>query len=218
VCVTSFAFLPAIAPTAFGAQRSALPALPLLIGAMPLLLYEAARRLLPGRAVLVARVLVPLVLFSSEAIDAPTRYAQLANDARNVDETQVAMARVLARGHTAQVVWTTGGSGAVRYFASARVVDVTANAGAKPDWPRPDFVEIVPGRSSIHGPDAHTLRALAFRTTTPDTVDGTGHRTRERWLVACADASSTHELRAGEHTVQFRCAAGGVGPVAHGRR
>ena len=217
VCAASFAFLPAIVPTAFVAQRSALPALPLLVGAMPILLYAGARSLLPPRALLAARVLVPLVLLSSEAVDAPARYWQLANDARNVDETQVAMALALERDHAGRVVWTTGGSGAVRYWSRARVVEVGGSAPATPDRPRPDFVEIVPGRSSIQGPGAHELRALAFRTTTPDTVDGTNHAARERYLVACVDGTSTLELRAGGQALRFPC-PGGVGPVAHGQR
>jgi hypothetical protein len=223
LCLVSFAWLPPVIPRAFYAQRYALPALPLLVGAIPILVYEGARRLLPLRGVIVLRIVVPLLLVASEALDAPVRYRHLANDARNVDEIQVAMARELSRGPAWQVVWTFDGAGALRYFGRGRAVDLspaTHSPLAGPDAQgfldahRPNFIEIVPSVSSIDGATDRSLPVLSFTTTTLDTVDGTREPRRQRWLVACTDPSRPDRLRAGGRVIGFRCGEGDIGTLA----
>jgi hypothetical protein len=211
-CGISFASLSDAAPAAFSAHRYALPALPLMIAAIPIVVCEALRRWLPARAATVGRIALPALLILSVVIDAPTRYRQLANDALNVDEVQVAMGRVLGRGPAGQVVWVPAGGGALRYFGRANVIVLStgiarAAPGAAPllDAPRPHFVEVVPHRSSLDGRGARGFPAMSFRTTTPDTVDGTPDVLHQRWLVACSDPSATQHLQVQGQVLAFRC-------------
>lgn len=219
-CAVAFAFLPPVVPGAFYAQRHALPALPLLVGAIPILAYESLRRLLPPRTVTVVRVAVPLLLVSSVILDMPIRYRYLANDARNIDEIQVAMARTLGRGPSSQVVWASDGGGALRYFGRGVVIDLsgvntravqTPDAEVFLDAHRPNFIEIVPRLSSIDGTAARGFPAMSFNATTPDSAAGTPQYKHQRWLVACADASRPERFHLRERVFGFRCGEGNLG-------
>jgi hypothetical protein len=214
LCVVGFAFLPPFVRGAFHAQRLALPALPLLVAATPILVCEGLRRVVPLRVLTVARVAVLLLLASSVALDGPIRYRRLAADARTVDEVQVAMARTLARGPVQQVVWASDGGGALQYFSRGTVIDLSgANTRAlrAPDPQafldayRPDFIEIVAKLSSIDDAPARQFRALSFTATAPDAITGASER---RWLVACTDTPRPERLHLGERVFGFRCGGG----------
>jgi hypothetical protein len=219
LCAVAFALMPAAIPGAFFTQRHALPALPLLVGSLPVLLFEGSRRCLPARATPVLRGAIPLLLISSVALDAPIRYQYLANDTRNVGEVQAAMGNALAQGPATQVVWASDAVGGLRYLAPGVVIDLSG-ANSLPlrgpvaqdflDAHRPHFIEIVPRLSTIDRGSGERLKARAFRTTTPDTAGGAPDSVHQRWLLACTDPGAVGRLHVAGHTFDFRCAEGGA--------
>jgi hypothetical protein len=191
-CAVSFALVAPVDPEAFYHQRYVLPALPLLVGPLPLLLHEALVRSLPARSarlVAAAAVAVCIVLLVSAA---PARYAHLANDARNIDDVQVALGRSLAGAAPSDVVWAID-AGAVRYFGNAFVVDMMGlntpdvlgeRAQAFLDAHPPRYVEVVPSWSRLDGGSASRFPRVLFEPTTPYTATGFPLMQRH-WLVRC---------------------------------
>src|SRR5262249_20371416 len=122
-CAVSFGLVAPTDPQAFYHQRYVLPALPLLIGPLPLLLYAPLARRLPRRYAAAAGSAVVGALLFIALRHAPARYVHLANDAHNIDDVQVALGRTLATSARDDVVWAVD-AGAVRYFGNAFVVDM----------------------------------------------------------------------------------------------
>jgi hypothetical protein len=176
-CAVSFFLVPPTDPAAFYHQRYVLPALPLLLTALPLVLEASLSRLSSKLAMpMGAAAVIGLGALLVTAI--PARAARLANDAHNIDDVQVAFGRALAQASDSDVLWTID-AGGPRYFGRPYVVDLIGLN--TPEMLRPDrdaflaahqprFLDVFPGWSSVRV-DPHTpLPARAFETTTPYTV------------------------------------------------
>src|SRR5262249_34609063 len=151
-CAASFVVVPPLDPKTFDQQRHVLPVLPLLVASLPILVSDALRPPLPvpsGRRVEAA---VVGLLVVSVLVVARFRYPTLSNDARNVDDVQVGLARQLESLNRDEVVWAVD-AGAVRYFGRAFVVDLLGRDGADArrfvDTRRPAYIEMVPAWSSL---------------------------------------------------------------------
>jgi len=221
-CAVSFALIAPIDPAAFYHQRYVLPALPLLIGPLPLLLHEPLARRWPRRHATMATAAVVGALCFTTVRHAPDRYAHLANDARNIDDVQVALGRRLAAAGADEVVWAVD-AGAVRYFGNAFVVDMMGlntpellgeNAQPFLNAHPATYVEVVPSWSSLRGA-ATGLPAITFTPNTPYTVTGFPAMQRHV-LVRCAADDRT---RFGVRTRLFDlvCAAAGGTTMASSR-
>jgi hypothetical protein len=214
LCAVSFGLVRPIDPDAFRHQRHALPVLPLIVVALPPLLDWGLKRLLSGGPALAwARGAVLGLLVAALLVDAPSRYARLDNDARNIDDVQVAIGRSLAALPRDHVVWAVD-AGAVRYFGSPIVVDLLGlnsgdllgpDAQAFLDARPPQFIE-VPGWVSLDDGSGRRLRGQAFTPTTPYTVTGipSAHR---HMLVRCDVAALRGTLRVRDRTFGFTCPA-----------
>lgn len=200
-CASSFALIHPGDPAAFYHQRYILPVLPLLIAPVPSLAQAGLERI-AGRAcrVLFAILLVPLTALL--VLAAPARFRRLSNDARNVDEVQVAVGRALARARASDVAWAVD-AGAARYFGHAFVVDMIGlntpallrdDAQQYLDEHPPRFLESVPDWSTVEG---RTQHAAVFRPSTRYTVTSFP-RMQQHALIACAPGV------AGRYTIRSR--------------
>jgi hypothetical protein len=213
-CAASFVAIPPVDTRAFYHQRYVLPVLPLIVGAMPVLLYERfPRRLLPARAMRLVQAAVMIVFALSVVVSASARYAILANDARNVDDVQVAIGKHLAAASPYQTVWAVD-AGAVRYFGGAFVVDLLGLNSAEMlgpdaskflDTHRPRYIETVAEWSQVDTDTPQRLQAVSFRTSTPYTVT-TFAAMQQHWIVVCSDPAVSGQLVIRERRLPFRCA------------
>lgn len=201
-CALSFILIRPFDPLAFYHQRYVLPALPLVLGGTPVLVCELLSRTGFDRTAAIGRVVLPLWLASSLVVEAPTRYRALANDARNIDDVQVAIGRTLAEASPQQSVWAVD-VGAVRYFGNAFVVDLIGlneprilgpSAQAFLTEHPPDFVEIVPTWTELDGDASKRLQSRFFQTSTGYTVTSFPAM-RRHWLAICDDATVSGRLR-----------------------
>ena len=108
-------------------------------------------------------------------VDGPRRYRQLENDARNIDDIQVALGKSLAGGASDQSVWAVD-AGAVRYFGTPFVVDLLGlntdallglDAQGFLDRHPPRFIEVVPGWSALDETSQRRLRGTLFAPPSP---------------------------------------------------
>jgi hypothetical protein len=211
-CAASFVLVPPIDPATFAIQRHALPALPLMVAAIPILVSDAVGRLLPARGARLVRVGVVGLLVLSLLVVSRHRYPTLSNDARSLDEVQVVIARQLDSMESDQVVWAVD-AGAARYFGHAFVVDLlgghdaqTAGADAQRflDEHRPSYIEMAPLWSSL---DVASSRRLPVTRFAPP-PDGTSIDSPlpERWLVKCDDPAVSGRVAVRGRIFNFRCA------------
>lgn len=189
LCGLSFALIPPIDPQAFYHQRYALPGVALLLPAAPVLAKLALRGV--GRLWL-RRLMgggLAVTTAASLALDLPGRLEHLENDARNIDDVQVALGRVLVRADPSERVWAVD-AGAVRYFGGAFVVDTLGlntpqvlgfGAASFLAAHQPTFLEVVPGWSSISITEGGPLIGWTFAPTTPYTV--TSFKPMQRHLL-----------------------------------
>ena len=213
-CAASFVTIPPVDPRSFYHQRYVLPVLPLLVGSMPVLLYETfPRRLLPARALRLVQIAVMVVLAVSVVVSASVRYAMLANDARNVDDVQVAIGKHLESASPDQTVWAVD-AGAIRYFGSAFVVDLLGLNSAQMlgpdasrflDTHRPRYIETVAEWAQVDLETPQRLQAVSFRTSTPYTVT-TFAAMQQHWIVVCSDPAASGQVVIRERRLPFRCA------------
>lgn len=214
-CAVSFALVRPVDPDAFYHQRYVLPVLPLVVGGVPVLLSAVLSALLPkGRPLAVARAAALALLAASLLIDTPTRYARLANDARNIDDVQVNVGTALASARPGEAVWAID-AGAVRYFGSAFVVDMIGlnnaellggGAQAFLDAYPPRYIEIVPGWSAIDPQAMSQLRGAVFKPSTPYTVTGFSPM-QEHVLALCDRPDLVGRVQVGQRSFIFRCAS-----------
>jgi hypothetical protein len=108
----------------------------------------------------------------------PARFTRLENDARNIDDVQVAAGMSLRALPPTATVWAVD-AGAMRYFGSARVVDMMGlntpallGAGAQPflDAARPAFLEAAPPWSEFRAESGALTEFGVFSPSTPYTV------------------------------------------------
>lgn len=211
----SFALIHALDPDAFYHQRYPLPGVPLLLVAIPSLAERAFASLGP-RPLALARAALGLVLAGSVAAAAPERFARLSNDARNIDDVQVAEARSLAGARPQDVAWAVD-AGALRYFGGAFVVDMMAlntpallgeGAQAWLDAHPPRFLQVVPTWSALDQASAAAFPHRSFRPGTPYTITRVPafQPMRTHHLVTCPAGSPPGGFQVRGRVYAFRCA------------
>jgi hypothetical protein len=215
-CAVSFALVRPIDPGALYYQRYVLPVLPLLVGSTPVLLNVGLTRVLHNRTMkaCVGSVLVALMVLTI-VVDGPRRYRQLENDARNIDDIQVALGKSLAGGASDQYVWAVD-AGAVRYFGTPFVVDLLGlntdallglDAQRFLDRHPPRFIEVVPGWSALDETSQRRLRGALFAPSTPYTVSGVaGIPMQRHLLVRCDDSALEGAIFVSQRRFAFHCA------------
>ncbi len=163
-----------------------------------------------------------LALFvMSIATDVPARYHHLENDARNIDDVQVALGKSLADADPKDTVWVVD-AGAVRYFGSAFVVDMIglnsdaileSDAQQFLDRHPPRFLEMVPGASVVDEVSARRLVGILYKPSTSYTVSGFPNMPmQQHLLLRCDDAGLQGRILVREREFGFRCASRGADP------
>ena len=209
-CAISFALVRPVDPPAFYHQRYVLPALLPIVAALPLLAHEMLRlaHVRAGVAVGVLVIVMSAVLLAS----APERYRRLSNDARNIDDVQVAFGHALARAAPAATAWVVD-AGATRYFGRAFVVDLMGlntfellkpDAQTFLDRHPPSYLDVFAKWSSIEWNHHGTIRSQSFVASTPYTVTSSPEM-REHTLVVC-EPGLTGRIKVRARTYAFRCA------------
>ncbi|MEQ1898214.1 MAG: hypothetical protein ABL971_12585 [Vicinamibacterales bacterium] len=210
-CAVSFALVRPVDPHAFYHQRYALPGAALILFALPILVHAVlaplGRRLATGLAV--ASVVVALTV---AAAGVPARAARLANDARNIDDVQVAFGRALGEEPAARTAWVVD-AGASRYFGRPFVVDLMGlNTPEMLDSPQryldahpPSYLDVFPGWSRVEGEAADSGAPITFATTTPYTVTS-DPRMRQHSLLRCGPPGSEGRMVVRNRDWPFRCA------------
>jgi hypothetical protein len=211
-CAVSFALVRPFDPEALYHQRYVLPVLPLVVGSVPILAHDVARRWLPIPAGTVAYGVLLALVGVSLMIETSTRYQRLANDARNIDDVQVATGQALASEPASDVTWAID-AGAIRYFGNTFVVDLMGLNNAQLlgveaqkylDEHRPRYVEIVPTWSRLDAQSARTMRGVVFQPTTSYTVTSLPAMQRH-WLGRCEPGVSG-QLWVRARPFDFACA------------
>jgi hypothetical protein len=216
-CTVSFALVRPIDPGALYHQRYVLPVLPLFVIAMPVLVDAALKRVVATGALRTWGLAVVLSLFMAAiVVDGPVRYEHLANDAKNIDDVQVALGKSLAAADHEHTVWAVD-AGAVRYFGSAFVVDliglnnsVVLGSSAQEflDQHPPRFIEVVPGWSQLDEKSERELTGALYRPATPYTVSGFPNLPMQRhFLARCDDAALRGRILVRGRNFGFRCAS-----------
>ena len=215
-CAVSFALVRPTDPGALYYQRYVLPVLPLLVGSAPLLLSVGLKRVLQNRTAQawVWSVLLGLMVLTM-AVDGPGRYRQLENDARNIDDVQVALGKSLAGAASDESVWALD-AGAVRYFGTPFVVDLLGlntdallgpDAQGFLDRHPPRFIEVLPGWSGLDETSQQRLRGRVFAPSTTYTVSGVPEIPMQRHLlVRCDDSTLRGTIFVRQRRFTFRCA------------
>ncbi len=210
-CGLSFLLIPPHDPGAFYHQRYILPALPLMLASTPILVDAALAGLIPA-ALPLLRAAVLALLAAGMLAGAPQRYRRLANDARNIDDVQVALGRSLATAAPTDVVWAVD-AGAVRYFGGAFVVDLMGlntpeilAPGAQQflDAHPPRYLDVVPLWSVLDRTSQPQFAATVFRPTTPYTV--TGFAPMQTHSLATCPPAASGDLILARRAFRFACA------------
>ena len=215
-CAVSFALVRPVDPGALYYQRYVLPVLALMVASIPVLVSAGLRRVLrnpPARA-WVWTILLALMALTM-AVDGPRRYQQLENDARNIDDIQVALGKSLADAPADQSVWAVD-AGAVRYFGAPFVVDLLGlntdallGPGAQEFLDRhpPRFIELIPGWSALDETSQRRLRGTLFAPSTSYTVSGVaGIPMQRHLLVRCDDSELEGAILVSQRRFAFHCA------------
>jgi hypothetical protein len=210
-CAASFALVHPRDPVAFYHQRYVLPALFGMVAGLPLLADEMLRRI-SGRAVR-AGFTATVVALAVLLIDAsPARYRRLSNDARNIDDVQVAVGRSLASASAADSVWVVD-AGASRFFGTPFVVDLIGLntpevLGSDPytflNLHRPRYLERVDGWLEIESTHGSRLSGRTFEASTPFTVTGDA-RMRRHELLTCAPPDIVGRVAIRGRLFPFQC-------------
>jgi len=213
----SFVASPPFDPAAFYHQRYVLPALSLVLGSAPAWAAGVLAVFRPGGGAPAAAVLAA-VLAAAQILAAPARLARLANDARNIDDVQVAVGRSLEGAPSDAVIWAVD-AGAIRYFGRARVVDMIGlntpemlGATAAPFLSRnpPSVLVEVSNWSGLDPESSAALRSDVFRPSTPYTVTSSPAMSVHRIVRCRPGVSGWYRIRS--RVFPFSCAA----PLAAG--
>jgi hypothetical protein len=214
-CATSFALIRPVDPAAFYHQRYVLPGVILMIVALPILALELLGRL-PRASVLPARVAALALGFALVLQASPARYHRLSNDARNVDDVQVAFGSALATASPSERAWVVD-AGASRFFGKAFVVDMIGlntpdvlrpDAQAYLDTQSPRYLDLFQGWSTVEASERFPQRP--FEASTPYTVTSY-RRMRRHVLVTCEPAGAMGVMTVRGRSFGFRCASSGDG-------
>ena len=189
----SFTLIPPVDPPAFYHQRYALPGLLLVLFSMPMLIDVVLRALPDIRFARYARYGVVVALGALIALPLPNRLRHLANDARNIDDVQVAEGKSLANQSPAAVVWAVD-AGAIRYFGNAFVVDAMglnspdllgANAQTFLNAHPAQYLSFVQGWTRLDTSPPQQMAGTVFRPSTPYTVTSV-QMMAAHYLIRCA--------------------------------
>ncbi len=201
--VCSCLLVPPSDPAAFYHQRYSLPALAPMLGALPLLLAPIQWRWAVAFGSLVAAIgTIPLL---------PQRERRFVNDARNIDDVQVAIGRALASADDTSVTWTID-AGAIRYFANGYVVDLMGlNSPQLLTASSMDFLARHPANFLVlldawvrSAPPPLPVRA--FATSTPYTVTSMTQMGRQS-LYLCLPEAPPSQFRIFDRALPVICAA-----------
>ena len=212
-CAVSFALIPPADPPAFYHQRYVLPGVMLAIAAMPILVDGVLTRFAP-RAPRVVAPLLAAALAVAALASLPARARHLANDAKNIDDVQVAFGRQLPSQPVTGSVWAVD-AGAIRFFGAPFVVDTIGlntpqllGAGAQPylDAHPPAYLDFFPGWSRIEVNTPVQMPARAFEATTPYTVTS-AQSMRTHVLVTCAPPHLEGRFIVRGRPLEFRCSS-----------
>jgi hypothetical protein len=185
-----------------------------------LLVHEAARVVRFQRAGLItwlAACLMAVVLFRA----APERYRRLANDARNIDDVQVALGTALATAAARDAAWVVD-AGASRYFGRAFVVDLMAlntfqllspEPQAYLDQHPPRYFDVLGPWSEVTFDGEGDSTKQSFTASTPYTVTS-DEAMRTHTLVACVPGARGH-MRVLRRTFAFRCSGAAMSAADH---
>jgi hypothetical protein len=201
-----------IDPPAFYYQRYALPGVFTVVVALPLLTREVFRALRPA-AFRVAQTTVVVLMVGLTIAAVPSRYRRLANDARNIDDVQVALGRALADAAPTDNAWVID-AGAARFFGRAFVVDLmalntpallTSSAQAYLELREPRYLDLFPGWSKLDASTTGPLPVRVFGSSTPYTVTSFSPM-HEHVLALCDPPGRTGRLSVRNRAYMFRCA------------
>jgi hypothetical protein len=175
----SFDLVPPFDHASFYFQRYALPALPLVLVAIPLLLDRLLRALpLPSSRLQLAQAAMIAACGVAVLIAMPDRLRSLENAARNIDDVQVAEGKALRDLPASAIVWAVD-AGAIRYFGNAFVVDAVGLNSPDmlgPDAQRfllahpPTYISFVGGWTRFDEASGARMQGIAFQPSTPYTV------------------------------------------------
>jgi hypothetical protein len=212
-CVLSFAVFPPLDADAFSSRRAVLPVLPLIIGSMPVLLCEILpRRPVLARPARLVRLAILVLLVASVLVRVNIRFGGLANDARNLDEVQVAIGKYLASAKPDQTVWALD-AGAVRYFGGGFVVDLRGvnsaemlgtNAAAFLAGHRPRYIQTEAEEMRLEVEAPERLQAIPVRTSPASST--TSQARPQQWIVVCSDPDVAGHVVMRDRRLPFRCA------------
>ena len=207
----SFVAAPPFDPAAFYHQRYVLPALSLILGSAPAWAAGVLAAFRPGGGAPAAAVLA-VVLAVAQILAAPARLERLANDARNIDDVQVAVGRGLEGAPPDAVIWAVD-AGAIRYFGRARVVDMIGlntpemlGASAAPFLASnpPSVLVEVPNWSGLDPESSAALRSDVFRPSTAYTVTSSPAMSVHRIIRCRPGVSGWYRIRS--RVFPFSCA------------
>ncbi len=212
----SFALVAPMGHTSFYFQRYSLPGLAFALAALPMSIDELFRALPTARQLPLLRGAVTAALAVAVLGAAPARLRHLENDARNIDDVQVAEGKSLAQVPSSTVVWAVD-AGAIRYFGNAFVVDMVGLNS--PDMLRmdaqrflqahpPSYISYVNGWTNLDQTSRDRMQVIVFRPSTAYTVTSFQPQAIHI-LTRCP--SSPHQGRYGvfDRSFDFTCVAGG---------
>jgi hypothetical protein len=212
-CAVSFALIPPVDPPAFYHQRYVLPGVMLAIAALPVLADNVLTRFVTQAPRAVAPVLA-LALAAAALAAFPARARHLANDARNIDDVQVAFGRELSSRPPTATVWAID-AGAIRFFGSPFVVDMIGlntpellgpDAQNYLNAHEPAYLDYFPGWSRIEVNAPVQLPARAFVAKTPYTVTSAASM-RTHVLVTCTPPQLAGRFVVRGRPWEFRCSS-----------
>ena len=141
----------------------------------------------------------------------PARYRRLSNDARNIDDVQVAFGRALGMAAASDNAWVVD-AGASRFFGKPFIVDLMGlntpeilapGAQAFLDEHPPRYLDVFPGWSSIEI-KAATMPVRSFESSTRYTVTS-NPLMRRHVLVSCEPAGTFGRVNVRRRAFTFRC-------------
>jgi hypothetical protein len=211
-CSASFFLVRPLDPSAFYYHRYVLPGLFAVVAAVPLLAHEGLRTL-PPRTYLISYAVASMLLAGMVVQTTPSRYRRLSNDARNIDDVQVAFGRSLAAARPSDNAWVVD-AGAARFFGQPFIVDLIGlntpeilgpHAQSYLDRHEPRYLDMFPGWSKVDTHEPGVLPAKSFETSTSYTVTSYLPM-RQHVLVRCEPAGTKGRMTVRGRPFMFRCA------------
>jgi hypothetical protein len=214
-CVVSFALIRPLDPGAFYHQRYVLPAVLPILASIPLLTAEITQLRLPYTRLI--QLTIGVAIAALLIAGAPGRYRRLSNDARNIDDVQVAFGRALSGARATDAAWVVD-AGAVRYFGAPFVVDLmalntfellTPDAQSFLDHHPPRYLDVFNDWSTVRMDDGGGAPRRRFSVSTPYTVTSFPYM-GQHTLVTCEPPGRRGVVALRVRTFLFTCAPADV--------